>query len=80
MTAGTIDERYAEAKLIPTSENADKELIRWHVQYWGGAPEAEGMTIRHSRGYTYRIETRRFSGIVRVVNPHDHREGVAGYR
>lgn len=79
-TCGTMREYYDAAGLLPTSENADRALIRSWIAYWQGETKADNASIRASRGHSYRIayygRHDKDDTIVRIVDHYDHRNGV----
>lgn len=87
--AGGMRELYDALGLLPTSTNADVVLIRSHIAYWSGSQVAERVSIRPSRGRSYRVseERRRHlvgrlekDVIVGISDHFDHREGVTGWK
>lgn len=68
---------YDKLKVYPTSTNGDEILIRSHIAYWSGNGPAERVTIKASRGNSYRVNG---DVIVRITDHYDHREGVRGWR
>jgi hypothetical protein len=78
---GDMRGAYSRAGLLPTSTNADIFLIRSHIAYWTGSQAAERVTIRPSRGHTYRV-TGPYIGnalVIRITDHYDHRNGVDGW-
>lgn len=83
MSAGDIRAAYLAQSCYPTSPNGDEMLIRWHIAYWSGFALADRVSIKPSRGNSYRVAKFGTHGkddvIVRVVDTYDHREGVQGW-
>ena len=75
----SMKELYAKLLILPTSEVADCVLIRSHVAYHAGQAVAARVKISPSRGHSYKIEEGWRKIIVRITDPYDHRQGVAGY-
>lgn len=73
---------YNLLRVCPTSTAADTVAIRSHIAYWSGSQRAESVTIRPSRGHSYRVTEGRKGetvAIVRVQDPSDHRDGIIGW-
>ncbi len=80
---GGMREMYDALGILATSERADIVLIRSHVAYHTSDAEAARVTIKPSRGHSYRITGGRADlcpCVVRIANPYDHREGVTGWK
>lgn len=80
----SMREFYPLIEALPTSENADRALIRSHIAYWSGSMKAEKASIKASRGHSYRVAMygKHDKGdiIVKISDYYDHRDGVLGYR
>lgn len=78
---GDMRGAYSRLHTIPTSTNADTFLIRSHVAYWSGRQTAETITIKPSRGHSYRIcdSKGQTLQIVRITDHYDHRNGITGW-
>lgn len=73
---------YRARGVYPTSTDGDTELIRSHVAYWAGLKAAERVSIKPSRGHSYRVALNGTHGsddtIVRITDYYEHRYGVVG--
>jgi hypothetical protein len=75
----TIEEANRKHRMIATSETADIYLIRSHIAYYCGRPEASRCTIKPSRGHSYRVRNLFSSDwVVRITDHLDYRHGVEG--
>ncbi len=77
----TMREAYGVIGSDPTSSNGEAFIVRSWLAYHRGPAVAERAAIRSSRGRTLRVglygHHDRDDMIVRVVDPCDHRHGVA---
>jgi hypothetical protein len=84
-TEGVHDMRalYSRLGCYPTSPNGDIALIRSHIAYWSGQVMADKVSIKASRGSSYRVakfgKHDKYDVIVRIADAYDHREGVTGW-
>ena len=80
--AHSMQEFYAAANLIPTSERADIALIRSHIMYHAGEKFAKRAFIAPSRGHSYKVDLYGMRAkdmkIVKILDENDHRNGVIG--
>ena len=81
--AHSMQEFYAAANLIPTSERADIALIRSHIMYHAGEKFAKRAFIAPSRGHSYKVDLygdmkAKDMKIVKILDENDHRNGVTG--
>lgn len=76
-----IRELYELLRIYPTSTAGDTVLIRSHIAYWRGPVQAARVTIRPSRGHTYRVcglDSADCGDQIAVISDYyDHRDGVA---
>lgn len=70
---------YDRLGVIPTSTAADVFLIRSHIAYHSGRTLAERVTIKPSRGHSYRVTGGHVPLVVRITDHYDHRNGVHGW-
>lgn len=79
--SGSMRDLYAKHGLLASSPNADDALIRSHIAHCVDDEAAARAVIKPSRGRRYHVETPWFDPcVVRVVDEHDHRNGVEGWR
>lgn len=66
---------------VATSTVADTALILSHIAYHSGQAEAERVTVKPSRGHSYRVTGGRLkaNAVVRITDHFDHRNGVKGW-